>query len=514
MGTDNRLVAVSNRLPIVLRRDAGDWRVEPGSGGLITALAPVLQDRGGLWIGWPGTEETEGLEHALDSASAQAGYDFKPVLLTEDEIEGHYYGFANEILWPLFHGFETRCNFDPAYWHHYRSSNRKFAAAIAEHSREGDFVWIHDYHLMLVARELKELRPQQRTAFFLHTPFPPPDIFFKLPWRAHILEGLLAADLVGFQTMRDRRNFTQCLQETRLSNLRLSGRGAVVKVEFRDREIRVGAFPISVDYEAISARASSKDIADGAWLFHEHFPNRRIMIGMDRLDYTKGIPERLEAFRTALRRYPYLNGKLSMVQVTVPSRGKVAEYENLRHEIERLVGDINGELTQPGDWIPVHYIHRSLARDEVYAYLRASEIALVTPLRDGMNLVAKEYCACNVDETGVLILSEFAGAAAELRNGALLVNPYDVEGMASAIHQALHMDIEERKKRMRKLREQVKRNDVFKWVDAVLEAAAARKLSDFPRGEELIPQTALGSEKGPHSFSFDPAPGGFEDGGR
>lgn len=494
MSDDARLVAVSNRLPIVLKREEGKWHVEPGSGGLIAAMAPVLQDRGGLWIGWPGTDDTEGLEEALDSASAEAGYDFKPVLLAEDEVEGYYHGFANEILWPLFHGFETRCNFDPAFWQSYESANRKFASVVAEHTQEGDFIWIHDYHLMLVALELKKLRPNQRAAFFLHTPFPPPDVFFKLPWRGQILEGLLSADLVGFQTMRDRRNFTQCLLDLRFEKLRIGGRGAVATATLGERRVRVGAFPISIDYEAVSNRAASEDVAKRAWLLHEHFPNRQIMIGMDRLDYTKGIPERLEAFRTALRRYPELNGKVSMVQVTVPSREGVTEYERLRGEIERLVGDINGELTKPGDWIPVHYIHRSLERDEVYAYLRASEIAIITPLRDGMNLVAKEYCACDVDESGVLILSEFAGAAAELKNGALLVNPYDVDAMAAAIKEAFHMEADERRRRMRKMRDQIRRNDIFKWVDAVLEAAAARRLSDFPKGEELVPTVVFDAD--------------------
>lgn len=491
----SRLVAVSNRLPVVFKSENGGWTTTPGSGGLITAMAPVLKNRGGLWIGWPGAANVDGLEKLLRSASADAGYELKPVELSEDEIKGFYYGFANEILWPLFHGFETRCNFDPAYWQDYKSANQKFAKAVAATCRERDFVWIHDYHLSLVGSELRKMGCGYKLGFFLHIPFPPPDVFFKLPWRAQLLEGLLAFDLVGFQTVRDRRNFTSCLHQLKLAGLKISGTGSVVSVSFRGRNIRVGAFPISIDFAEISHRAASGEVAEKAWLFHEHFPERQIIIGMDRLDYTKGIPERLEAFRIALKTHPELQGKATLVQVTVPSREDVPEYRELRLNIERIVGEINGEFTIPGEWVPIHYIHRSLMRDEVYSYLRASDVALVTPLRDGMNLVAKEFCACDIDLSGALVLSEFAGAAAELNRGALLVNPYDVEGMAAAIYRAFKMNPAERRERMRKMREQIRKHDIFHWVNSVLEAAFAVHLADLPLVEEFIPRLDIAAER-------------------
>jgi len=471
MEGDKRLVVVSNRLPIVLQASKGEWRAQSASGGLVTALTPVLAKRGGLWIGWPGIALQPGVKAAIESSARQAGFEFKPVSLSEDCINGFYYGFANEILWPLFHGFETRCNFEPAYWKDYQEANLQFAAAVQAELKPDDFLWVHDYHLMLVAREIKRQAPELNCSFFLHIPFPPPDVFFKLPWRKDILEGLLAYDLVGFQTLHDRRNFTSCLQQLRLPGLKIGGRGAVVDIQMNSRRLRAGAFPISLDYQDIQQQAATDEVERLAWLFHEKFPNRQIMIGMDRLDYTKGIPERLQAFGLALKRYPELRGNLSLVQITVPSREKVPEYERLLSAIERLVGEVNGEHTELGDWVPVHYVHRSFDRQTVLAYLRAAEIALVTPLRDGMNLVAKEYVACDLDETGVLILSEFAGVVAEFKRRCLLVNPYDIEGMAAAIHRAYHMDAGERKRRMAKLRNIVRRNDIFHWLNSFITAA-------------------------------------------
>ncbi len=492
----SRLLAVSNRLPVVLCRRNGTWQVSPGSGGLVTAMAPALRHRGGVWIGWPGValpdqpEQAEALCRAVRDASDQSGYRLEPVMLSAEQVQGFYYGFANEILWPLLHGFETRCNFDPDYWQSYTAANRAFAEVIARHAGPGDFIWIHDYHLMRVAAELRRLGLKQRIGFFLHTPFPPPDVFFKLPWRAQLLDDLLAFDLVGFHTMRDRRNFTRCLKGVGVRTRSVRGRGAVVVVDHGDRTIRVGAFPISLDFQGIRDRAKSREIAERAWLFHERFPERPIIIGIDRLDYTKGIPERLDAFELALKRYPELRENVNLVQLTVPSRENVPEYEQLRGRIEQQVGDINGRYTQPG-WVPVHYMQRSFDRDDVLAMLRAAEIALVTPLRDGMNLVAKEFCACDVDHRGVLVLSEFAGAADELHRGALVVNPYDVEQVASAIHQAFNMPPEERKRRMQRMTSAIRRQTIFHWVDSVLQAAAGRVLSDFPVVAEYEPDLRL-----------------------
>jgi alpha,alpha-trehalose-phosphate synthase [UDP-forming] len=487
----NRLLVVSNRLPIVLKKADGKWSASAGAGGLVTALAPILQARGGVWIGWPATYDSDGIDQAMREYSLRMGYDLAPVQLSESEVQGYYYGFANEILWPLFHGLETRCNFAPQYWRDYVQANHKFADVVRTHAKSSDFVWIHDYQLMLVADLLRQMGIQQQIGFFLHIPFPAPDIFFKLPWRAQLLRGMLAFDLIGFQTVRHRRNFTHCLQQLGLPDLQISGRGDVVRIRFEGRDIRAGAFPISIDAREISREATTPEISGKAQLFREKFPNQKLVIGIDRLDYTKGIPDRLEAFRLMLVEHPEWRNKVSLIQITVPSRESVPEYERLRRQIQQLVGEINGEFTSPGERVPIHYLHRALKREDVFTILRAADVGLVTPLRDGMNLVAKEYCACNVDETGVLVLSEFAGAAAELKHGALLINPYDVEGTATAIHQALVLPEPERKIRMRKLRNQIVRHDIFRWLDMVLEAAFAKRLSDFPRLEDHLPSVDL-----------------------
>ncbi len=253
----NRILVVSNRLPIVLKKVDDKWEASAGAGGLVTALAPILQARGGVWIGWPATFDSDGIDQAMHDYSQRMGYDLAPVLLSEAEVQGYYYGFANEILWPLFHGLETRCNFAPQYWKAYVQANQKFADVVRTQARSGDFVWIHDYQLMLVAEQLRQMGMQQQIGFFLHIPFPAPDIFFKLPWRAQLLRGMLAFDLIGFQTVRHRRNFTHCLQQLGLPDLHISGRGDVVRIRFEGRDIRAGAFPISIDAREISSEAAT-----------------------------------------------------------------------------------------------------------------------------------------------------------------------------------------------------------------------------------------------------------------
>ncbi|MBD3366858.1 MAG: trehalose-6-phosphate synthase [Candidatus Eisenbacteria bacterium] len=480
-----RLVVVSNRLPIVLSKDDGAWHVEPGSGGLVTALAPVLKDRGGLWIGWPGTTYEEGLNDALRSHEDSVGYSLVPISLTAREVEQHYRGFSNEVVWPLFHDLQSRCNFDPDYWTTYQEVNRRFAEVIAENTGPGDFVWVHDYHLLLVARELRKMGYEGKLGYFLHIPFPPLDIFIKLPWRSEVLSALLDYDLVGFQTMRDRRNFVHSVRSL-VSETGSCGRGQVCDLEVPPKQLRIGAFPISIDYDEFEGMAKSSEVSERAWHIHEKFPNQQIILGVDRMDYTKGITYRLHAYRDALRRYPDLQHRVTLVQVVVPSRRGIPEYEQLKIEIERLVSEINGEFTTHG-WVPIHYIYRSLTRPELIAYYRTAEIALITPLKDGMNLVAKEYCASSLEESGVLILSEFAGAVGELQHEAVLVNPYDVHGVADGIHRALHMDPWERHARMHRLRRLVKRHDIFWWVDSFLEASISRNLDSFPVLQEFTP---------------------------
>lgn len=488
-----RLTVVSNRLAIVVGKDQeGNWTITSGSGGLVTALGPVLRDRGGQWIGWLGSSlqgalEETALQELLDRGSRQTGYDLKPVELSEEEIQKYYFGFSNEILWPLFHDLPSRCNFDPAYWKVYEQVNDKFARVVAAHTSEDeDYVWVHDYQLILVAASLKKMGVSRHTGFFLHIPFPPLDGFVRLPWRFQILDALLQYDLVGFQTARDRRNFMDCVRML-MPKSRVVGHGHVSRCLTPDREVLVGTFPISIDYKQFAEYSASREVQDQAWIVHVNLAERQLILGVDRLDYTKGIPLRLKAFANALERYPHLRRKATLIQVVVPSREEVPEYEALKREIEQLVGEINGRYTEVG-WTPIHYIYRSLSRVELLAYYRTCEIALITPLKDGMNLVAKEFCACSIENNGVLILSEFAGAAAQLQSGALLVNPFDIEGVADAIHQACTMDGDNRHRRMEKMRRSIQKHNIFHWVNDFLRAGIHKDLNQFPQVEFFVPK--------------------------
>ncbi len=489
-----RLIVVSNRLPVVVSRSRGHWKIRPGSGGLVTALMPVLKDRGGIWVGWPGTAGAEpSLARVIDRDSRRAGYSFKPVMLSAAQVRGYYYGFSNEILWPLFHDLPGQCNFDPEYWDVYRQVNADFARET--HSicqSEEDLVWVQDYHLTGVASELRALGNTNKLGFFLHIPFPPLDMYLKLPWRFQLLEALLDYDLLGFQTLRDRRNFLHCAR-TLFADSRVEGAGSLVRLNARDRRqqdrsrvVRVGSFPIGIDYREFDRRAASDSVDRIAAQYRSEFGTRQVILGIDRLDYTKGLPQKLRGYAHALEQYGDLRRKITLVQHVVPSREDVPEYQHLRLEVERLVSEINGKFTRPG-WVPIHYFYGSLKSRELVAYYRIADIMLVTSLKDGMNLVAKEYCASQVEQNGVLILSEFAGASAQLQQGALLVNPHDVVGIAERIHKAFHMEGQERKTRMARLRRKVRRQDVFHWTDSYLRAFVERDLSDFPTVDDYVP---------------------------
>ncbi len=481
------VVVVSNRLPITVEKmGKGQWVANPSSGGLVTAMGPVLRNRGGKWIGWLGAHEMPdkaSLTTILSRLSEELGYSLIPININREEIEKYYYGFSNEILWPLFHDFLSNCNFNPKYADIYRKVNRKFAHAIAEGTGEEDYIWVQDYLLSLVARELREIGARRQTGFFLHTPFPPFDIFIKLPWRFEILEAMLEYDLLGFQTERDKKNFLRCVRH--LIKLKTLGRKNIKKIFTAKGEVHVGTFPISIDFKEFSRSAAAEDVTKEVRIIRRNHENRQLILGVDRLDYTKGIPHRLRAFAEALECYPEMRGKIELIQLVVPSRVSVDSYYELKQEIEALVGGINGRYTE-GSWTPVHYMFRSISRTELLAYYRACETAFITPLKDGMNLVAKEYCASNIDGNGVLILSEFAGAAAELHHGALLVNPYDIESVSSSIHQAFSMGLDEKRERMRKMRRSIYRNDIFHWVNSFL-GASVKGASNVPEVDFFVP---------------------------
>lgn len=466
--TSQRLVVVSNRLPLTLSLEEGTLNSKPASGGLVSSMEPLLRKQGGFWVGNPGIAENPAVPEILQEAANNRSYEYVPVYLSHEERKNYYEGFSNQVIWPLFHDLQSRCNFNPTYWQYYLSVNQKFAAAAENAAGPADLIWIQDYQLMQVAKAIRARRPAARLAFFLHTPFPSPDIYAKLPWRVEILEGLLGHDLVGFQTIRDLRNFLSCLRVVP-EKVQIEREGNSPVVHFEGRKIYTGAFPISIDFEAYSRDAEKPLVLAKVAELKRQASSGKIVVGVDRLDYTKGIPERIRAFSDYLRDNQAARGNVSLYQVVVPSREAIPEYQRLQEEIELAVAGVNGQWSQPA-WTPIVYMHRPVPREELLAFYRVADVALITPLKDGMNLVAKEYCAAKNDADGVLILSEFAGAAVEFEGMALLVNPYDEEGVAHAIQRALSMPGPERRNRMRKLRRQVQRFDLMHWRDLMFAA--------------------------------------------
>ncbi|GCE75986.1 alpha,alpha-trehalose-phosphate synthase (UDP-forming) [Cellulomonas biazotea] len=464
------LLVVANRLPVdVSLGDDGEpsWTRSPG--GLVTALAPVMSGADGAWIGWGGSPDLE-----LDPFEVD-GTQLVPVTLSADDVERYYEGFSNDTLWPLYHDVIAPPTFHRQWWEAYQRVNQRFAEAAARQAAKGATVWVHDYQLQLVPRLLRELRPDLRIGYFHHIPFPPLEIFAQLPWRKQVVEGLLGADLVGFQRGGDAANFVRVVR--RLTDL--TTRGQIVtlmkhgKVE---RHVRAAAFPISIDSHAFDDLARSPEVQErAAQIRHELGDPEVLLLGVDRLDYTKGIRHRVKAYGELLEDGRLSPSTTTLVQVASPSRENVGAYQQLRDEVELLVGRINGDYGQVGH-APVQYLHQSFPMEEMAALYLAADVMLVTALRDGMNLVAKEYVAARSDDRGALVLSEFTGAADELQ-GAILVNPHDIDGMKDAITYAVHMDPRESRKRMRRLRRRVLGHDVTAWSQeflAVLTAVPTR----------------------------------------
>ncbi|GAB2833338.1 trehalose-6-phosphate synthase [Actinocorallia aurea] len=421
----------------------------------MTAITPLMRERDGAWIGWTGAADEEA------EAFTEDGLRLVPVPLTAEDVELYYEGFSNATLWPLYHDAIAPPEFHRTTWDAYVRVNRRFAEKAAEVADEGALVWVQDYQLQLVPKMLRELRPDVRIGFFLHIPFPPAELFFRLPWRKEIVEGLLGADLVGFQLPAAAANFVRLAR--RLLDVRVHG--TVVHVDGRD--VLAEAFPISVDVDELTDLVHRPEVRERAVQIRKELGDPGcVLLGVDRLDYTKGITQRLEAFGELLADGALKPGEAVFVQVATPSRERVEQYQILRDEIELQVGRVNGEFGQLGNPV-INYMHTSYSRDELAALYLAADVMVVTPLRDGMNLVAKEYVACHEDLRGALVLSEFAGAAAELRR-AYLVNPYDVDGLKRALLDAVRADARDVQRRMRAMRRRVVDNDVSRWASEFL----------------------------------------------
>jgi len=452
-----KLILVSNREPYIHEHVKGQIRAKQSIGGLVTALDPILQDNGGLWVAWgSGSADRKVCDekYRIKVPPDNPQYTLKRVWLSETEKRQYYRGFCNEILWPLFHNFLEKVTFEPKYWKTYKRVNKRFATAVIEEAPRNAVVWVHDYHLMLVPKMICE-KGDAVCAYFCHIPWPSWEVFRTLPWRREILEGALGNRLIGFHTDRYVKNFKDCVER----EFGVVFDGDSVAIE--GRKSKVKAFPIGIDYAEFDSTASLKRTQTASKILRKKLNAKILILGLDRLDYTKGILNRLKAFEKFLEKYPKYRGKVVFVQMATPSRTKINEYKRMKREIDRVAGHINGRFQRP-DWVPVRYFYRSYTRDQLIAYYRAADVALITPLVDGMNLVAKEYVASKGRSVGVLVLSEFAGAA-EKMEGAILVNPFDIEGTADAIRCAITLSPEEKRRRLKELRECAKKEDVTWW---------------------------------------------------
>jgi trehalose 6-phosphate synthase len=452
------LVVVANRLPLddnVAPDGACEWRRSPG--GLASALHAILEGTPATWVGWGGGI---GAGPSLPDIGTLR---LRPVPLAEEELRGYYEGFANTTLWPLYHDAVEQPVFDRGWWETYRSVNRRFAEAAAEVAEPGAAVWVQDYHLQLVPQMIRELRPDVLIGFFMHVPFPPPELFMQLPRRLELLSGMLGADLVGFQRPQAAHNVAQ------LAGKLLGSRGADDAILLDGRVVRTGAFPVSIDVTEMAALSARPYVVNQArQLRHDLGPHKRVLLSVDRLDYTKGIEHRLTAYSELLRDGRVKVRDTVMVQVAVPSRERVESYRGLKDRIEREVGRINGEYGRVGE-PAIHYLNQPFDRADLAALYRTADVMVVTPLRDGMNLVAKEYVAARAEDDGALVLSEFAGAANELED-AFQVNPHDVDGLKETLLRALDADPADLRRRMRAMRDHITANDIHAWARAYLTA--------------------------------------------
>jgi trehalose 6-phosphate synthase/phosphatase len=459
----SKTIIVSNRLPVSLRLRNGRYDFKPSAGGLATGLGSIYKEGENIWIGWPGNVVDEP-EHRAEIVQELQQHKMVPVFLSQKDVEEFYEGFSNETLWPAFHYFTQYIAYNPEHWEAYYRVNRMFCEAILEKASLDDTIWIHDYQLILLPQMLREALPDATIGFFQHIPFPSYEIIRMIPWRKELLLGVCGADLIGFHTYEDMRHFLSAV--SRITGL--SSESGYIQTE--NRLINVDSFPMGIDYGKFEKQAKSKKTQKLVQEYRKQLGDHKLILTTDRLDYSKGIPQRIHAFHQLLSEHKELHGKVSMIMIVVPSRDNVQSYKELKEEIDLLVGRINSEYSTL-NWVPVHYFYRGFPIEQLSAFYSMSDIALVTPLRDGMNLVCKEFVASKIDQTGVLILSEMAGASKELLD-AILVNPNDKQSVVDAIYQALNMQTDEQTERMKAMQKSLRKYDVFQWVDVFMDRLA------------------------------------------
>lgn len=485
-----RIFIVSNRLPVKTEKNnKGEITVSPASGGLATGMKSVYKKFESLWFGWSGMYQDEleqSDERKVKSLLKREGCVAVP--LTRQQIDDYYYGFSNKTLWPLFHYFTQYAQYDEDQWDAYQMVNQVFADTLKPYLRQGDKIWIHDYHLFLLPRLIRSYMPTADIAFFLHIPFPSSEVFRQLPWRDEILKGMLGADLIGFHTYDYERHFMSSVRR------QLGYENTYNRIRLEDRVMKVDAFPMGIDFEKFSAAAreeygrkeSSTDVGKNMHQFFNRRKGNKMILSMDRLDYSKGIYNRLMAFEKYLEQHPEKLGAVSLFMLAVPSRTSVDHYQRLKSEIDEAVGRINSKFGTV-DWMPIWYFFRSMPFEQLVELYVHADIALITPIRDGMNLIAKEYLACRTDYSGVLILSEMAGAAKELGE-ASIVNPNDIQLMADAIHEAVHMPKKLQKSYNKMMIDRLRRYDVTHWANDFMDAwSDVKKMQEEQKTREIQP---------------------------
>lgn len=487
----SKTIILSNRLPLQISIENAKLEITPSIGGLATGLKSFHKDGNSIWIGWSGLTEEEIPENLKESVVKKAREQACiAVNLTSDEIDGFYFGFSNRGIWPLFHYFMEFTEWDTKDWETYQKVNRKYAQAILDHYQDGDLIWVHDYQLLLVPNMIRDQQPNATIGFFNHIPFPSYEVFRTIPWREEILEGILGADLIGFHTYDYERHFLSSVR--RISRLQVEFN----EISLPERVVKVDSFPMGIDYDKFEKSAlknnalkaeKKSELQQKLDQHQESTPGAKLILSIDRLDYTKGIANRIRAFEYFLEKYPQYIERVRLFMLAVPSRSGVPQYQLLKKEIDELVGCINGKFASV-NWTPIWYFYRSMPFDNLIDLYTSCDIALITPIRDGMNLVAKEFIASRTDKSGVLILSEMAGAAQEMSE-ALLINPNNYNQIADAIHQAIDMPPEEQKKRVTILQKRLKRYNVEKWANDFMDAL------EKTRDNRTIFQAKLMTEK-------------------
>ena len=462
-----KILLVSNRLSTSVSIDADGPHFSPSMGGLATGLSSLHQQENSLWVGWTGVP-SEGLSAEMNqviSDRLRQEHKSVAVALREDEIEQFYFGFCNNIVWPLFHYFPTYADYSEELWHAYRSVNEKYFNRVLEVAEEDDFIWVHDYQLMLLPQMLKRALPTARIGFFLHIPFPSYEVFRLLPWREQILDGILGSDLVGFHTYDYARHFLSAVRRI------LGAEHQMANVKYANRMIKVDAFPMGIDYQKYASAREKPAVQQEIENIRRELDGQKIILSVDRLDYSKGIPMRIRAYRLFLQQNPVYQGKVTMILIVAPSRTAVPHYQELKREIDELVSITNGTLGQIG-WTPISYFYRPFPFDQLTAAYTQADVLLVTPLRDGMNLIAKEYVAARKDYRGAIVLSETAGAARELGE-AITINPNNEPQIAAAIREALEMPLEEQEQKNRLMHERLELYDIHYWAGDFMDKLVA-----------------------------------------